>query len=123
MGIRNVYFGAYKRVDGTQIKGASVADLVQEKSPEIAAALREKLDATLAAFTALKQRAETVEAYDQMIGENNPEGNAVVQAGIDALLDQTKAIERAVAALDLKAIEFEGSKSLDDPSATGMPKG
>ena len=51
-----------------------------------------------------------------MIGEGNEEGNAVVQAAIDALLDQTKSIERAVAALDLKAIEFEGSDSLDNPS-------
>ena len=58
-----------------------------------------------------------------MIGENNDEGNAVVQAGIDALLEQTKAIERAVAALDLEAIEFEGSKSLDDPTTLDKPKG
>ena len=34
---------------------------------------------------------------------------------IDALLDQTKSIERAIAALDLKAIKFEGSDSLDNP--------
>jgi putative iron-regulated protein len=52
-----------------------------------------------------------------MIGEGNAEGNAVVQKVVDALLDQTKSIERAVAALDLKAIEFEGSDSLDNPSA------
>jgi len=39
-----------------------------------------------------------------------------VQRVVDALLDQTKAIERAVATLDLKAIEFEGSDSLDDPA-------
>ena len=50
-----------------------------------------------------------------MIGEDNEEGNAVVQRVVDALLGQTKAIERAVAALELKAIEFEGSDSLDDP--------
>jgi putative iron-regulated protein len=51
-----------------------------------------------------------------MIGEGNAEGNAVVQDVVDKLLDQTKAIERAVAALDLKTIEFEGSDSLDDPN-------
>ena len=56
-----------------------------------------------------------VESYDQMIGEGNDEGNAVVQKAIDGLLDQTKAIERAVAVLDLKRIEFEGSESLDSP--------
>jgi len=56
-----------------------------------------------------------IESYDQMIGEGNDEGNAVVQHVVDRLLDQTKAIERAVAVLDLKSIEFEGSESLDSP--------
>jgi putative iron-regulated protein len=60
-------------------------------------------------------RALTTESYDQMIGEGNEEGNKVVQAAIDALLAQTKALERAVAVLDLKSIEFEGSDSLDAP--------
>jgi putative iron-regulated protein len=64
----------------------------------------------------VKTRAETKEAYDQMIGPDNPEGNAVVQAAIDALTDQTKSLERAVAALKLTAVKFEGSDSLDDPA-------
>ena len=51
-----------------------------------------------------------------MIGEGNDAGNAVVQRVVDALLDQTKSLERAVAALDLKSIEFEGSDSLDNPA-------
>jgi putative iron-regulated protein len=61
-------------------------------------------------------RALTTESYDQMIGEGNDQGNAVVQHAIDALLDQTKSLERAVATLDLKTITFEGSDSLDNPS-------
>ena len=56
-------------------------------------------------------------AYDQMIGENNDAGNAKVQAAIDALTRQTKAIEAAVASLKLAPIAFEGSDSLDNPSA------
>jgi putative iron-regulated protein len=54
-----------------------------------------------------------------MIGEGNTEGNAVVQKAIDGLLDQTKSFERAVAILDLKAIQFEGSDSLDNPDKVG----
>jgi len=38
-----------------------------------------------------------------------------VQAAIDALIDQTKSIERAVGALKLNNIAFEGSDSLDAP--------
>jgi putative iron-regulated protein len=119
VGMRNVYFGSYTRTDGSKVTGPSLSDLVKATSADADKAMREKLDATLAAFTKLKKRGETVEAYDQMIGDGNAEGNAVVQAAIDALLDQTKAIERGVSAMNLDAIQFEGSDSLDDPSKVG----
>ena len=51
----------------------------------------------------------------QQIAEGNTAGNATVQAAIDALIDQTKSIERAVGSLKLNAIAFEGSDSLDAP--------
>jgi putative iron-regulated protein len=115
LGIRNVYLGTYRRADRSIVTGPSVSDLVRAKAPEVDAEVRAKLDATMDAMNAMYLRALTVESYDQMIGEGNDAGNAVVQRVIDALLDQTKSIERAVATLDLKAIEFEGSDSLDHP--------
>lgn len=115
LGIQNVYLGKYKRVDGSVVEGPSPSDLVKAKSAETDAALREKLAATMTAMGAMKKRGETKEAYDQMIGEDNDEGNETVQGAIDALLDQTRSIERAVSALSLKKIEFEGSDSLDAP--------
>jgi len=115
LGIRNVYLGTYRRADRTLVTGPSVSDLVKAKAPELDAELRAKLDATMDAMNAMYLRALTTESYDQMIGEGNEAGNKVAQRVIDALLDQTKSIERAVAALDLKSIEFEGSDSLDNP--------
>lgn len=117
VGINNVFHGTYTRLDGSKVEGASLKELIAEKDPAVAAELEEKLQASLAAFEALKTRAETVEAYDQMIGEGNDEGNAVVQAAIDALIDQTASIQRAVQTLELEQIAFEGSDSLDNPSA------
>jgi putative iron-regulated protein len=68
-------------------------------------------------MSALKKRADSgTEAYDQMIGEGNAEGNKVVQDVVDGLVGQARAIEALVAALGLK-IELEGSDSLDNPSA------
>ena len=116
LGIRNVYLGTYRRADRSLVTGLSVSDLVKAKAPEVDAEVRAKLDATMQAMNALYLRALTTESYDQMIGEGNAEGNAVVQRAVDALLDQTKSLERAVAALDLKSIEFEGSDSLDNPA-------
>ena len=116
LGIRNVYLGTYRRADRSIVTGPSISDLVKAKSPEVDEEVRAKLDATMNAMNTLYLRALTTESYDQMIGEGNDEGNAVVQHAIDALLDQTKSLERAVATLDLKSIKFEGSDSLDNPT-------
>lgn len=117
VGIRNIYHGHYKRLDGSVVEGASIGDLVAAADVEVHEDLVAKLDETMTAMAIMKARAESVEAYDQMIGEGNETGNAVVQAAIDGLIAQTRPIERAVAALGLGAIEIEGSDSLDDPNA------
>ncbi|MGE0372017.1 MAG: imelysin family protein [Gammaproteobacteria bacterium] len=121
MGIRNVYTGSYVRVDGSRLSGPSIAELVAAKSPDADKALRKGLDATLAKMQVLVDSAEKKGVhYDQLIGEGNKEGNAMVMAAIDALLEQTKLIEKAVTALDISAIEFEGSDSLDNPETIGQ---
>ena len=118
VGMLTVYNGRYMRIDGRQVQGPSLATLVDRGRPGSRAGDGlGKLEATLAAARRLKERAETKERYDQMIGPSNPEGNPVVQAVIDGLVDQTRTFERIVAALKLKAIQFEGSDSLDKPDA------
>ncbi|MDZ7601190.1 MAG: imelysin family protein [Hoeflea sp.] len=117
VGIRTAFTGSYTRADGTELTGPSLAELVSQKDTAIAGELSADLDATITAMEAMVARAETVEAYDQMIATGNAEGNATVQAAIDGLIKQTRSIERAIAALDLGAIEIEGSDSLDSPEA------
>ncbi len=117
LGIKNVYTGSYTRLDGSLMQGPSLSDLVKTRDPAVDGTLRRKLDQTLVSMQALVDSAGKGEAYDQLIGENNEAGNAKVRAAIDALLAQTKAIEKAVSTMELSAIAFEGSDSLDNPSA------
>jgi putative iron-regulated protein len=118
IGVRNVYLGRYVRVDGSQVGGASVSELIAARDPALDAEITALLDDTVAKMEALKARAEAGEAYDQMIGEGNAEGNAAVQAAIDALIAQTRGIERAVALLELSAaVNIEQSDSLTNPDA------
>ncbi|WP_341701925.1 imelysin family protein, partial [Ferrovibrio sp.] len=119
MGMVAVYRGEYTRADGKQVKGRSVSDLVRKLAPDLDKEMLDKLAASQKSMMAIKQRAETIEAYDQMIGENNSDGNATIQAGIDSLTDQTRVLERVVASLKLKPIAFEGSDSLDAPEKVG----
>lgn len=119
IGIQNIYLGKYKGVDGSVVEGAALSDLVMAKDTLLDIQLREKIADTVSKMQVMAKRAEAGESYDQMIGEGNAQGNAVVQAAIDALVAQTRAIEKVVAALDLK-IEVEGSDSLDNPSAVNQ---
>ena len=116
-GIQNVYLGRYARIDGSLVEGPSVSQLVGARAADVDVELRGKLDATMAAMQALVDRAAGGEAYDQMIGEGNALGNALVQTAIDRLIDQTRSIERAIAALALGEVKLEGSDSLDNQGA------
>ena len=117
LGIRNVYLGEYRRIDGSVLKGPGLSSLVAAASADVDENLRGRLDATMAAMDDIVKAAQAGEAYDQMIGAGNEVGNARVQAAIDALTAQTRGIEQAVAALQLVAINIEGSDSLDNPEA------
>lgn len=117
LGIRNVYLGSYARPDGSTVEGPSLSALVAARDPAVDQALRADLDATMAALGKLRDTAEGGMAYDQMLAPGNDAGNAAITAGIDALVAQTRNIERAVAVLGLDKIAFEGSDSLDNPDA------
>ncbi|WP_421423540.1 imelysin family protein [Agrobacterium rosae] len=117
IGIAAAYSGEYTTVDGKKLTGPSLSELVAASDKTLDAEMKAKLNKTLDAMHAMEKRGQTVEAYDQMIAEGNKGGNAVVQAAIDGLLDQTKTIERVIAALDLGKIQLEGSDSLDSPNA------
>jgi len=117
IGIQNVYLGSYTRTDGTVVKGPSFSDLVASKDAALDAEIKTLLNATNQAFDVMKARGDTIEKYDQMIGEGNTEGNAIVQAAIAALIAQTRGVQRAVALLKLDKFTLEGSDSLDNPDA------
>ncbi|MGV1871030.1 imelysin family protein [Agrobacterium rosae] len=117
IGIAAAYSGEYKTIDGKTLTGPSLSELVAASDKTLDAEMKAKLNKTLDAMHAMEKRGQTVEAYDQMIAEGNKDGNTVVQAAIDGLLDQTKTIERVIAALDLGKIQLEGSDSLDSPNA------
>ena len=117
LGIRNIYLGEYRRVDGTVLAGPGISALVEKASPSVDAALREQLAATMAAMGEIVRNAEQGEAYDQMLGSNNHAGNTRVQTAIEALRVQTQGIGQAAEALQLASVEFEGSDSLDGVDA------
>ena len=117
LGIRNVYLGSYTRPDGSTVSGPSLSELLAGKDGALDTQLRAELDASVAALQAIKTAAEGGFAYDQMLEAGNKDGEALVMGAVNALVTQTASIERAVTTLGLSATEFEGSDSLDNPTA------
>ncbi len=117
LGIQNVYLGSYTRIDGTPVSGASLSDLVLATDPSLDAEMKAKLANTMQALGRLKSTAEAGFAYDQMLERGNEGGEVLIMGGVNGLIDQTKTIERVVAALDLDKVSIEGSDSLDNPGS------
>lgn len=117
LGMRNVYTGEYVRIDGSVVSGPSVSNLVAEADPDVDAGMRDSLNGTMAKLGRIKTAAEAGLSYDQMLARDNAAGEALIMAAVDALVAQTRSIERAVSVLGLDQPAFEGSDSLDNPNA------
>ena len=117
VGIQNVYLGAYVRIDGRVVSGPSLSDYVAQTDAALDAEMRGKLSAAVMALGRIKHAAEAGFAYDQMLERGNDAGEALIMGGVDGLINQTRSIERVIAALGANGIEIEGSDSLDNPDA------
>ena len=117
LGVQNVYHGEYVRIDGSLVSGPSLSDLVAATDIGLDAELTGKLASTMMALGRIKTAAEAGFSYDMMLERGSAVGEALVMGGVEGLIDQTRSIERVVAALGVDEIEFEGSDSLDNPEA------
>tara|TARA_R110002096_G_scaffold130284_5_gene279392 strand:- start:1727 stop:2983 length:1257 start_codon:yes stop_codon:yes gene_type:complete len=117
LGIQNVYLGAYARTDGTLVTGPSLSDLVAAENADLDAEMQLNLSTTMRKLGQIKTAAEAGMSYDQMMARGNKGGEALVMGGVNALIAQTKTIERVVATLGVDDVAIEGSDSLDSPGA------
>jgi putative iron-regulated protein len=101
-GVQNSFNASYTRIDGEQIEGASIYDLmVVEGEHELANSLRASLEATMAAAAVIDTKAKTGTPFDVLIQQGINQPNVV--AVIGALVDQTDYIEQAIVALGITA--------------------
>lgn len=117
LGIRNVYLGSFTRTDGSVLQGPAIADLVAAADPAVDMQLKSELDASVAALQAMKDAGDAGQTFDTLIAPGNTQGEAIIMGAVNALVTQTASIDRAVTALGLSKVEFEGSDSLDSPEA------
>lgn len=117
LGIRNLYLGFCPRIDRTVYEGPPLSDLVAAADPAVDARLRAELDASVADLGTIKSAADRGLAHDRMLAAGDARGKALIMGAPEAPVTQTASITRAVAALGLPQVTFEGSDSLDNPNA------
>ncbi|GAA0416577.1 imelysin family protein [Cocleimonas flava] len=110
-GINNVFNGRYSRIDGTTIKGASLAQLVEAKDKKLSDSLKTKLTTTENKINAIVKAANYGEHFDQQIKSENKVGNARIQAVIESLRNQTVDIEATAKVLGISNLNSETSES------------
>lgn len=101
LGIKNVWLGEYKRLDGTLLQGPSLQQLVATRNAELAAKTGQQISASVKA-------AEAIPApFDQAIqGERNPEARSKIQVTIDSLTQQSKDLVEAASAIGIHQLNL-----------------
>lgn len=100
-GIRNVYLGEYRKVDGSTLSGPSLSDLVAKVDTQVDGTLKADLETTEAKLQALVDSASNGQHFDQLIAADNGAGQQLVRDAIAALVAQTGAIEQAAGKLGI----------------------
>ncbi|MDD3481546.1 imelysin family protein [Azovibrio restrictus] len=104
-GIENVWFGRYRRLDGSMVQGASLAALVAASNPALAQRVGEQITASV-------QAAEAIQApFDrEIIGSSGAPGRQRIQKTIDALVAQSKGLVEAAAAIGITRLTLSAPK-------------
>lgn len=112
LGIKNVYLGNYERINGDVVSGASLANLMQQEAPDLAAEMLARLESTELAMDALVEEAARGNTFDVLIASNNMAGEEIISTIVDSLMEETRTIEDIIRELNLQNVSIAGSDSL-----------
>jgi len=105
-GVQNHYLGKYTRINGEELVGASIHDLlVKEGKPELANELRSAFEASMASASVIDTNAKLGVSFDVQI--QNEERKKDVYATISALATQTDLIQKAIDELGVSAEDLK----------------
>ena len=99
LGIENVWFGRFKRLDGSVLQGASLNELVAKADAGVASRTGEHISASVAAANGIHA------PFDQeILGGKDAPGRLRIQKTIDSLVQQSKDLADAASALGIKRL-------------------
>lgn len=95
-GIANVWLGRFQRLDGSTVQGPSLKDLVAAKNTAVADKVSLQIAQSVANATAIQAPFDR-----EIVGAKDAPGRMRVQKTIDSLVQQSKDITEAAAALGI----------------------
>lgn len=104
LGMQNLFMGQYLRINGDRVGGPSLAGIAKAKAPQAFERLRLAMNDSVAKTNALVQAAEFSQPpmkFDQMIAEGNSRGKALIVDAVNALVEQTAALEALAKEIDV----------------------
>lgn len=116
VGISNVYRGRYQRTDGSVVGSAGLEAFLYQHEPALHAEMNARLEETESAMRVMVDLGEAGQPFDMLIAQGNSEGEAVVNRVVEALMEETRSIEKIINALQLQNVSIEGSSSLPERS-------
>ena len=99
LGVENVWFGRFKRRDGSELKGASLNDFIAATDAAVAERTGKQISASVAAARDIRA------PFDQeILGGKDAPGRQRVQKTIDSLVQQSKDLVDAASVLGIKRL-------------------
>ena len=106
LGIENVWFGRFKRRDGSELKGASLNDFIAATDAAVAERTGKQISASVAAARDIRA------PFDQeILGGKDAPGRQRVQKTIDSLVQQSKDLVDAASVLGIKRLTLVKPKA------------
>ena len=105
LGIENVWLGRYKRVNGQELQGPSLRALVAARDAGLAERTTRQIAASVAAAQAIQAPFDR-----EIIGGRDAPGRQRIQKTIDSLVQQSKDLVEAAAAIGITRLTIGNSK-------------
>ena len=106
LGVENVWFGRFKRRDGSELKGASLNDFIAATDAAVAERTGKQISASVAAARDIRA------PFDQeILGGKDAPGRQRVQKTIDSLVQQSKDLVDAASVLGIKRLTLVKPKA------------
>ena len=105
LGIENVWLGRYQRADGSVLQGPSLRELVAARDAAVAERTTRQIAASVAAAQAIQAPFDR-----EIIGGKEAPGHQRIQKAIDSLVQQSKDLVDAAAAIGITRLTLASPK-------------